>query len=744
LPALKIRLPPRVEIGKIDQITSNNPATYYDIGSIMTKSLLSEPTESETQLPSYEHVTEQIKTAYEQLKTSSGFRERWAQKQMIGTLAREFNKASDTYIPLCAIEAGTGTGKTYGYCLPLIATAKAANKKLIIATGTVALQEQLVHHDLPSLKALTGMTFSFGLAKGRRRYLCPLRLVNANARVQTGLFEQNDNFDFYALQITNALSAGWEGDFDELTIALPITIQTALSTDSAGCSNKRCNHFEACPYMKAKAKLLASDVIVANHALLIADLKLGGGAVLPAPNASFHVIDEGHRLSSEVLSHTASSHLLHGAQAWLESLIKVAHAMGSHGNEAYQDKISNWDAKIVHDAGVLKERLQTLYAALVHNPEYHPTTATVNARFQRKDEPHITRFELGVVPDWLIEAGNHIKPLSESLYHATTKVINISNETYSQSPNDALLKQAADVGFMRERLDNMLTTWSLLLSTPASDIAPHAKWIEYRKKGETIDFMVAASPTEAKTFLTEHLWQKTAGAAITSATLTALGSFDYFFKQTGLSAETTCSLRLASPFDFKNQAKLYIPKMVEPSHPEHTPAIIEWLKKNLDANESTLMLFTSNKQMQTVYDALCDHYHINMQGQAPKNTLIENHKARRDEGNGGLLMGLDSFGEGLNLSGNYCTHVIIAKLPFPVPSSPVEQAQSEYLESIGGNPFMEISVPLTSAKLTQWVGRLLRTEDDCGKISILDYRLNAKRYGKQMLSALPPFSVVIE
>jgi ATP-dependent DNA helicase DinG len=172
--------------------------------------------------------------------------------------------------------------------------------------------------------------------------------------------------------------------------------------------------------------------------------------------------------------------------------------------------------------------------------------------------------------------------------------------------------------------------------------------------------------------------------------------------------------------------------------------MIEWLKKNLDANESTLMLFTSNKQMQAVYDALCDHYHINMQGQAPKNTLIENHKARRDEGNGSLLMGLDSFGEGLNLSGNYCTHVIIAKLPFPVPSSPVEQAQSEYLESIGGNPFMEISVPLTSAKLTQWVGRLLRTEDDCGKISILDYRLNAKRYGKQMLSALPPFSVVIE
>ncbi|MCL5796069.1 MAG: ATP-dependent DNA helicase DinG, partial [Gammaproteobacteria bacterium] len=136
-----------------------------------------------------------------------------------------------------------------------------------------------------------------------------------------------------------------------------------------------------------------------------------------------------------------------------------------------------------------------------------------------------------------------------------------------------------------------------------------------------------------------------------------------------------------------------------------------------------------------------DQFNIQLQDTQPKAHLIEQHKLTIDQGKGSVLIGLDSFGEGLNLPGNYCTHVVICKLPFPVPSSPVEEAQAEYIESQGKRPFDELAVPFTSAKLTQWVGRLLRTESDTGRVSILDNRLLTKYYGRKMLAALPGFKI---
>ena len=218
-----------------------------------------------------------------------------------------------------------------------------------------------------------------------------------------------------------------------------------------------------------------------------------------------------------------------------------------------------------------------------------------------------------------------------------------------------------------------------------------------------------------------------------------MGQFDYFLAQTGLNAENTDCYRFPSPFDYANAATLTIPVTLDGKSPTHTDEIIEWLKTNLNADEGTLILCTSKFQLTKIYEAIADDFTIQLQDTASKQHLIEQHKLSLDVGKGSVLMGLDSFGEGLNLPGKYCTHLVICKLPFPVPSSPVEEAQAEYIESQGRRPFDEVAVPFTSAKLTQWVGRLLRTETDTGRVSILDARLINKGYGKKMLAALPSF-----
>jgi ATP-dependent DNA helicase DinG len=691
----------------------------------------------------YDNLKTTIQKAYDQIKATPGFRERWAQKQMIGLLAREFGHSSESYSPMCVVEAGTGTGKTYGYCLPLIPVAQASDKKLVISTATVALQEQLFNTDLPALRKTSGLDFTYALAKGRRRYICPLKLTNTASFAQMAIFDQTD-ISQEAVKFAKLIDNGWSGDFDELDFTVSEQVKTAFTTDSAGCIRSRCTHFEACPFMNAKKRMMSSDVIVANHALLISDFNIAdtGGIALPVASECFHVIDEAHHLPREVLAHTAFSHTVHGATTWIESIIKFAEGIGSKGDLEFKESIgfNDLDTNLISDAQALKERLSLLYATLASDEAYRPSEQErLNAsRFKRQGDPHVTRFVGGLIPDWLTEIGQSIHSAGAQVSNHLSSMKECLDEAVDRSAED-LITSLSEIGFLIDRTSNLVSTWSLMLED--KETHPHAKWIEYREKGDAIDFLVSSSATEAASFLNKTLFAQSCGVVMTSATLTALGSFDHYLKETGLCEEDTKLLRLQSPFDYQGKAMLHIPvDMVEPSDAvAHTQGIIQWAKDNINPNESTLMLFTSTKQMREVADALKVDHAILMQGEQPKSVLIDEHKSRCDDGLGSILVGLDSFGEGLNLPGKYCTHVVIAKLPFPVPSSPVEKSQAEYVESIGGNSFMEISVPQASKKLTQWCGRLLRTEDDWGRISILDPRLRTKRYGKAMIAGLPPF-----
>ena len=250
-----------------------------------------------------------------------------------------------------------------------------------------------------------------------------------------------------------------------------------------------------------------------------------------------------------------------------------------------------------------------------------------------------------------------------------------------------------------------------------------------------------ASPVLARDLLNQHLWRRAAGVVVTSATLSALGSFNRLVAMSGL-PEDAAYKRVESPFDAR-RAKFTVPVLAtDPGDSEaHTQEIIEKLPEVIAGDGAVLMLFSSRRQMEAVVEGvsgLLDHA-VLVQDSLSKAQLLDRHREHVDAGTPSMIMGLASFAEGIDLPGAYCDHVVIAKLPFAVPDNPREAAHAELLEQLGRNPFMEISVPDAALRLVQASGRLLRTEDDQGQITLLDRRVLTKKYGRAILDSLPGY-----
>jgi ATP-dependent DNA helicase DinG len=258
-----------------------------------------------------------------------------------------------------------------------------------------------------------------------------------------------------------------------------------------------------------------------------------------------------------------------------------------------------------------------------------------------------------------------------------------------------------------------------------------------------VDIAINASPIRAAEILTDRLWGSCFAAVVTSATLKSLGNFNSLQRETGV-PDSAHFLAVAGAFDYANAAILKVPTdAVEGNDVSaHTQYMVDNLSAMIDKNSGTLVLFSSKRQMDQVYDQLSNDMvrRILIQGQYSNREMIRLHKERIDQGKTSILFGLASFAEGVDLPGDYCRHVIIAKLPFAVPNDPLQEALAEWIELQGGNSFFDIALPLASLRLIQASGRLLRTESDTGIVSILDKRVLTKRYGIQLLNALPPFT----
>ncbi|WP_373796399.1 ATP-dependent DNA helicase DinG [Neisseria dentiae] len=682
------------------------------------------------------------------------FRPRAAQREMIAAIANAFSRTQTRAEgeeaskregeSIVVVEGPTGVGKSLAYLLAGGIMAQTRGKRLIVSSATVALQEQLVNRDLPFLVAKSGLELTFALAKGRGRYLCPYKLyqlTQSNAQQNLLGFEApavlwdskpkpeelkllRDMADEFAARRFNGDRDTWPEKIDD-------AVWMKVNNDNYGCLKAACPNRPECPFYLARDTLENVDVVVANHDLLMVDIGMGGGVILPAPENSFYCIDEAHHLPKKALSQFAAQHSWNQAVWALEKLPAVTDKIAALTDKAELANLAD------EAAAALLESLHEWQFHLSEEPELRPSESNES----------VWLWQDGKIPEALELTVSNTAVAARSLY----KHANSLNDALAAARRDKDQKSAqidrlsTEFGVFRARIEQITAAWDLLATVPAEGEEPLAKWIT-RRLDDKNDYVFHASPISSASHLANNLWRRAAGAVLTSATLQSLGSFNLILRQTGLQwlPETT-TLALQSPFDFDAQGELYIPPVhASPKDPAaHTAAIVEWLPKLVSAEEAigTLVLFSSRKQMQEVALRLPEAYLplLLVQGELPKATLLQKHHQAISEGRASIIFGLDSFAEGLDLPGLACVQVIIAKLPFAMPDNPVEKTQNRWIEQRGGNPFIEITVPEASIKLVQAVGRLIRTESDYGRVTILDNRVKTQNYGRQMLACLPPF-----
>lgn len=707
-----------------------------------------------------------IQKAYSTFLDSKQLKARPGQKLMIAEIARtlgdiktdsEGNRVSDPAVAV--IEAGTGTGKTVGYVLPAVVMAKAAGKRLVISTATVTLQEQIISKDLPDIILKAGLKFSFTLAKGRGRYACLSKLdrllqeEEATASLMDmfayeGYTLDNDksSLALYQKMLEEFSASRWEGDRDSWPEALEDQQWRMITTDHAQCSNRRCGYFKQCPFFKARGDLEQADVIVTNHDLVLADQALGGGAILPDAKDCIFVFDEGHHLPDKAIDHFACHSRVRGTATWLEKANKhlqkvlAQNALPGSLGEMLERVQPEFDS-LVNALGHTRELLHSI---AVFEPRNHVTP-------QGDMQVAVYRFPEGVVPDALKQQAEVLKVGFSKCAGMLEKVASELNEAMDGGVAGIDKWQAEqlypEIGSMQMRLESQFQLWLTYTVTDPEGEAPCARWLKWSEGSFGEELEVFSSPILSSMTLWQTLWNPGYASIVTSATLTALGNFNRFRMRSGIPAETKCSV-VPSPFLHGEAARLVIPAMESDprNSEEHTDEIVDMLPNLLPSEKGALVLFSSRRQMKDVHYGMGKEWQqkILLQDDYSRQELLKQHRKNIDEGKTSILFGLASLAEGIDLPGGYCEHVIIAKIPFAVPDAPVESALSDWLESQGRNPFMEITVPDAAVKLVQGCGRLLRTEQDTGQITILDRRLVTARYGKMILDSLPPFQRQIE
>lgn len=672
------------------------------------------------------------------------------------TLAGEYSKDRK----IITIEAGTGTGKSLAYTLGSIPLALSRDKKVCISTATVALQEQLVDKDLPFLKKYAGLNFDFTLVKGRQRYVCRQKLTQAvttgsgNEPTQVGFTfaEKPDAKDVRTLNAMHKalLEGSWLGDIDSWKTPLPNHIWQQVQSDKHSCLKHLSEHSH-CPFHKARDTMDQSHVLVVNHSLLLADLELGGGRILSLPEDTFYIIDEAHHLPKVTRDFSSASITLKGSIEWLTKLRETGDKMAKliKSQQAISPAL-----KLSDDCQELLMEMQKVLNFIENNSntyfiENESSAKQNNFNKKSQDESETYRFENGIIPQTLKNWAEELQSLSKKSLSHLNKLYNALIESVKDGDTQMYLAEPllAEAGFMLQRLENLQALWIMYAKTDSDKGAPMARWLE-KLSNKRHDYQLSASPIEVGFTLENMLWSQCEGAVLCSATLRALNSFDHFRFQVGLQNSDGCQYQqVDSPFDYPNNAQLVIAKMNnEASSPEFSDELVVKLPKYLKQGSASLVLFSSYWQMNKVVKELRENHNfeIMVQGELSRQQIIEQHKKQCDEKKESIIFGTQSFSEGLDLPGDYLNNLIITKLPFSVPTSPVDQAQAEYITTKGGNPFMTLSVPDTSKKLVQACGRLLRNELDRGVITLMDKRVVTKRYGKLLLDSLPAFSRIFE
>jgi len=686
-----------------------------------------------------------VRQTYQTLQANTpGFMPRRAQRQMIGVASRALASSGGVAV----IQAPTGVGKSLGYLSAGVPIALASKRKLVISTGTVALQSQLVERDIPAFLKSTGLEAKVALAKGRTRYLCPRNAMELHAGPgQAGMFgdappEEGERlydrpptpFEIEAAgRLMEAYSDHmWNGDLDDAPEIVSPALRGHITTPASGCAGRRCSHAAQCPVMKARANVRDAQVVVTNHALLLSSLSLGdvenGQPLLAPPGEMLLVLDEGHHIASVAIDQGA-------AQLALGDTARQVNRMQTLIAQAYRaidkDSIANLLASeaIELAAGLskaLKAFRSDLEAAWTPSPD---------------DRDPTWRAPLGRLPDDWMPAIEALADDTRNLYNWVHATQQLASKIKPDDPQRERLLRS--IGPVLESMEMQHALWSAWRREDREGAPPMARWLGVDRDG---DLHCHASPVSAAQVLRKLIWNEVDAVVMTSATLTGGSDFQAFAVENGLPDHAEM-VSLESPFDLRRQAQLVVPRFpVAPDDREgHPREVARYLVKELDWGKGSMVLFTSRWKMEKVAELLPEAQRklVLVQGNTNKSQIVAEHLKRTGAGQGSVLFGLNSFGEGLDLPGEACTTVVITQVPFAVPTDPQTATLGEWLESRGHNPFTLIAIPHALRTLTQFAGRLIRTSSDTGRVIILDSRLLSRRYGQKIIDALPPFERVI-
>jgi ATP-dependent DNA helicase DinG len=721
---------------------------------------------------------------------SSGFRSRPGQREMAAHIAEtlsvvswptEENGAASTPPPeeraIAVVQAGTGVGKSAAYAASVIPLALAQQKRVIISTATVALQEQLMAKDLPALSAALPQSFTFALAKGRGRYVCRLKLdqLSGGDAASADMFDSDDASDSTSsapdasaaasaaerwterasqyTQWTAQLDSGaWDGDRDRLDDPPDGELWSPVAAERHTCTARHCPSYNSCSYYQARARLAQSQVIVVNHDLFLSTLGLHA---LPAPQDCYVVFDEAHHLGAVAQGQFTESMDLMRSQ-WLDRLPRAVEEVAGALQHTPGIDVASFARELKTAQGDLARLAMARIGSLPAWDQHTGRAArapVARGGFDNANVPVVERFEGGALPPEWTETVAQLHTRSSALLKVMEALATQLKTNARENPGDAArcAKLYSRLGVLAPRLQHLQATAELWLQEPIDGQPPLAKWLEAGIQNGLVTLSAYACPLQPGSLLRNHLWSKVRAAVATSASLTTCGTFDHFLRESGLAFDDAVSAReVQSPFDHATQGRLVVvqtqadPKDVEGYSREMLDALMEDLTQ---VQRGALVLFTSKALMRRAQDLLERGMHsglrdkILVQGEASRTLLIKRHAERVAEGGASILFGLQSFGEGLDLPGELCEWVFITKLPFASPSDPVGQARADWLKAQGRDPFSELVVPATGARLLQWTGRALRTETDEAVVVCYDSRLLRQSYGRRMLQGLPPYQV---
>jgi ATP-dependent DNA helicase DinG len=595
----------------------------------------------------------------------------------------------------CLAEAGTGVGKTMAYLIPAVRAAL-EGKTTVISTHTINLQNQLIEKDIPLVLSLfpgAEERVKATLMKGRANYLCGQAMENAQGDLLLATDPQFARVKRWAFHQTNS------GDVADL----PFTFSawSDLTSTPETCRGAECHHYNSCFYYRMRWQAAESNLIIVNHALFFSDLalRLGDPNSGILPHYDHVVFDEAHHLEDV--------------------------ATKTFGIEFSSRRLGNLTDRIKHIRGLDldKNRLKTL----------DDLNESLFMPFLQSGKSECF-FDEAIPDDSRSAVENHTSTTCNSIAELQKTLLEMAKE--DETIRDRLEGMARVCGRAREELHQ------LFFQQDANAI----RWAEVSQAGrgakKETRVTLHLTPVSVAQTLQRALWERTrtGGMVFISATLSNSGGFSYVRSRLGV-PEDALECIVGSPFDFKKQALLYVPgHLPAPAPvPSYTERVVKEIEKVLELTEGrAFLLFTSRAMLNTVYEHLEGkvNFPLFRQGDMPPARLLE---AFRESGNG-CLLGAQTFWEGVDVQGEALSCVIIDRLPFAVPDSPVTKARAQAIVEEGGDWFRDYTIPQAQIRLKQGFGRLIRTRTDRGIVAILDSRLITKDYGKEFVTYLPPAS----